>query len=1313
MFASVVPCGFASPEEDTTADKQTEYSFVVEHGLKQSDRWFLVDMQWLHSWRDSMQNLGKDPGPIDNRRLQTHGACMLPGRDYHGVVPEVWDFFKDRYGGGPAIERAAVDFRIGWERHLPCAHGKCGAPVDHPPAIEIPRVVPRERSEEHACGTTAYQSYESQGAAAADFNTFVSYNGMTRSTASDLCEEQVERICLVLQDKLQEKIQGLQDSLCGWMEQQMSRALRPSQGFGYNSEVLHTATISHPGTISSSPSTKWSQAMGPTSSGPSGIHPESPEGWRRKDRCSDRSGTEAATGYSIQTELTELQSEACLSLSDTGSNLNDNSEEEPSASRAIWDAVYHGNVLELERQLNSGSHYDLKYTWPKAESLRRKLIQQRPLQVKTLSYKHRYVCCQAIHLAVAYKEDSLDKAEQDKKAKRMTELLLQARADVDARAHIPDKNRSEDRALQPVHLAAGVGNSKTLELLLESSADPNAEAKYGADLENTHYFPIHDAAWYDRVHCAQVLWKKGADLYRTNHEGSTALHLAAKLGYVKMAKWLLERTKGSTHGSHLSKCSDVEGRRPLDLAVEECQFPPGDLFLFTHDLDPGDQVQAFLRVARKCPHSAAELLRTRDEYKENCDLSIVPIDDMWRKALQLGARLADNFSAKQMQAEIQDSVSPESMKRIMSPQQKLHERQKIYAKKSDIRRNHGHVTVKVLADLVRKAPQAALDVVEALTSDPTVEDKQHNPLPNRAIVPGTNELSCLTCCYVDERRWSWQRGHDGRNKGMTNWQAKLAVKDARRGEEVSIKVVKLKGLIDVRLLQALAETSNNAIFTKLAIQGLLKEAWKHFVWMFVMSKVVDLMCAISVTLWTLGDWFGQPHRLLQQVCWHVVASHGLSQLFLVTWTCLHCFAKYYEEGTKVAFCRALFWCFRRGFRGILAMLTVALAYFQDPAEWPSTSQSILLAVNGIAHWTALLLELRAFEATGKRLLPIIKSSRRILGMVVIMIFVMIAFVTAFFALDRDEAEEIRAWEVMMLLFASSEFLERRSILPEFRGRHRWAIIAVLFLGVFIFTACVLNVFIAVLSDCYDIEQERMVCTFLRERSGILSGLFMRPHLQCFQRIWPRASRRKQACILFFTVMLPASIGLSFVLLVYMNEWYVNKWPSWISAWILALLCVLVQVVMRSLVTIGWDASYLWICYRKGTEERLNVPLDEFCHEDQGITSRLKRYVFDQRVAMQQSLERETQRVDAKVTQVIELSKQLRMHLLLSQMGETLTSSAEPVSSKTPRLPAVEEASSSAEELSPELAKHDPTVFHIGSQPQESRRPLGASYPTSL
>ncbi|OLQ02023.1 hypothetical protein AK812_SmicGene15189 [Symbiodinium microadriaticum] len=84
----------------------------------------------------------------------------------------------------------------------------------------------------------------------------------------------------------------------------------------------------------------------------------------------------------------------------------------------------------------------------------------------------------------------------------------------------------------------------------------------------------------------------------------------------------------------------------------------------------------------------------------------------------------------------------------------------------------------------------------------------------------------------------------------------------------------------------------------------------------------------------------------------------------------------------------------------------------------------------------------------------------------------LAFLHAFWAMDRADINEISMFNIVVLLFTGEQFLsgDDLALMPD---RQRITIILLSIGGVFIFLTCTINVFIAVLCECYDQEQERM------------------------------------------------------------------------------------------------------------------------------------------------------------------------------------------------------------------------------------------------
>ncbi|CAE7273230.1 unnamed protein product, partial [Symbiodinium pilosum] len=181
-------------------------------------------------------------------------------------------------------------------------------------------------------------------------------------------------------------------------------------------------------------------------------------------------------------------------------------------------------------------------------------------------------------------------------------------------------------------------------------------------------------------------------------------------------------------------------------------------------------------------------------------------------------------------------------------------------------------------------------------------------------------------------------------------------------------------------------------------------------------------------------------------------------------------------------------------RAVVGVFALALAVETAVEFQPVDNGSVLLSINSLLHWLLILTEIRAFRATGRRILPIMKSVTPIAGMLLIMCSITLAFLHAFWAMDRADINEISMFNIVVLLFTGEQFLsgDDLKLMPE---REKISIILLSIGGVFIFLTCTINVFIAVLCECYDQEQERMVCTFLKERARICSGYFLRPKMQ--------------------------------------------------------------------------------------------------------------------------------------------------------------------------------------------------------------------------
>ncbi|CAE7273213.1 Anks1b, partial [Symbiodinium pilosum] len=392
-------------------------------------------------------------------------------------------------------------------------------------------------------------------------------------------------------------------------------------------------------------------------------------------------------------------------------------------------------------------------------------------------------------------------------------------------------------------------------LLVENRASPESEATVDAKL---HYYPIHDAVWFNQIKSVKMLLQKKAKVHAENNDKNTALHLAAMLGHDDMVEFLLyERTtflkmKDGTSKKDGAKrenkllvtSTNKEGKDALQLAVEKGQFSAFRLNLFTNaqllDIESGDRAEAFLQVARNCPDAATALLRS--EYPDS--------------------KHARNF-ADGIQLDVGN----------LAPELEVFDAEK-YAT---------FLRVKKLCELIEVAPQSAVDLLDMLTAKPKEGNKFHRPLPVRANIPVDQEACRLSCVYITEMEWTW-------NASETRppaWQDQLAPPDPKKSQEVMVKVLLLPGVLNCEMVHCLAATKDQRIFTKLVIHALLKHLWQAFRPMFLIDLGHQILANAVICWWIWGSGQVESPKILRCALWGLLASEGVSECFTFVWTLAH------------------------------------------------------------------------------------------------------------------------------------------------------------------------------------------------------------------------------------------------------------------------------------------------------------------------------------------------------------------------------------------------------------------------------------------
>jgi ankyrin repeat protein len=121
-----------------------------------------------------------------------------------------------------------------------------------------------------------------------------------------------------------------------------------------------------------------------------------------------------------------------------------------------------------------------------------------------------------------------------------------------------DVNQLRSNGINAIHLAADLGHTHCLEILLNApKADPNIKICV-REKEST---ALHLAADEGNAECVALLLSKGADAKIKNHRGFTPLHLAARTSSLECVELLLREGKADPNAE------DFDHRTPLHAAI--------------------------------------------------------------------------------------------------------------------------------------------------------------------------------------------------------------------------------------------------------------------------------------------------------------------------------------------------------------------------------------------------------------------------------------------------------------------------------------------------------------------------------------------------------------------------------------------------------------------------------------------------------------------------------------------------------------------------------------------------------------------------
>jgi len=234
------------------------------------------------------------------------------------------------------------------------------------------------------------------------------------------------------------------------------------------------------------------------------------------------------------------------------------------------------------------------------------------------------------------------------------------------------------------------------------------------------------------------------------------------------------------------------------------------------------------------------------------------------------------------------------------------------------------------------------------------------------------------------------------------------------------------------------------------------------------------------------------------------------------------------------------------------------------------------------------------------------------GMSVVLCFLTIAFTHAFWAMARENLQIWDLFSVLKLLFTGEvdEGIDPlSSVLPD----DQKIFLCILANGaIIVFLVCFVNLFIAVLSDNYQAEQERLVFTLFRERAHVCCNLFLAPSLG---KHWAKSAvERLEDQPEFYvnrvfvgTCLAGASVWVALTMVLLYQE-VVN----FVAVAVAASGILVLQGFIRGWLTCDFsDACHLWICHDKCFDETRLLLTEDTDIEVQGRIARLRGYIHEQ------------------------------------------------------------------------------------------------------
>mmetsp|Transcript_20841 Transcript_20841/g.65954 ORF Transcript_20841/g.65954 Transcript_20841/m.65954 type:complete len:850 (+) Transcript_20841:95-2644(+) len=640
--------------------------------------------------------------------------------------------------------------------------------------------------------------------------------------------------------------------------------------------------------------------------------------------------------------------------------------------------------------------------------------------------------------------------------------------------------------------------------------------------------PIHHAALHGDVHLASRIIDGNPEevslrfIYRTFYKGNPqegsgqAVHLAASRGHMHMMELLLAR------GASLHSCVTRNGKDHYDVmhAAVFAEARSDNVPMVEYLLEKRAPIDANsdgrwpLHIAFQVGSvDMIQLLRS-EMRKQGMDEES-QIGEGCPSPLLLGIQMGKMTTEELAKAAAR---APLSLHTFISHEPRCIPRflKQLEMYESEITARHvaRHIKGGDLATVLRRSPDAAGALFDAITAAPEVEHQGWHPLPRRVSFASKNPVMFIRHLVNPRRDFlvhyepdcEWR--YDSQTFEAPDWHKDF--QDPAHGEpvhDVEVSVVRVPNLLVAEFFAGLTDADSDGelqIFNNGVVSGSIDFVWWNGAWR------VDVLQAVlgfwSLSLLILESWIvggdvqaaalGQDRKVRELKALHsgesfserlqdflpdssgLVGEIATSAAFIgsVGVVCVvHEVMQFLGcvcIGRPCDYLRELgnFWDL---FRGLVLM-----SLFFD------TRNSLVRVTVILICWMRLLEMFTSAENIARALLPLKRVSRALVPALVMTLVAFLAFTHVFhYVWGHDHNWEATFFQSFATLITTQ--------LPANPFNHTGLELLVTYGAVLFFSIFMLNIFIGVIGTTYEQEQERVPLTFLQHRACCCQNFLLR------------------------------------------------------------------------------------------------------------------------------------------------------------------------------------------------------------------------------